>query len=126
MNPRNGGNRIPEVLKTITGVDLIKATIEAAIGTSNLNLAHDITNKFVSTYILHSEFDGLLKGISYNEKIKGNIQKINLEKKIGDTVEKFNSADKLVGIIFLEFSNLEEMKYKLEHIKELIELDVEL
>ena len=28
MNPRNGGNKIPEILKTATGVDLVKANIK--------------------------------------------------------------------------------------------------
>ena len=38
MGPRNGGNMIPDLLKMITGVDLIEATIETAIGNNNISL----------------------------------------------------------------------------------------
>jgi biotin carboxylase len=125
MNPRNGGNRIPEILEIITGVDLIRSTIEASLGLDNLPLSHDVKEKFVSTYILHSEYDGVLKDINFSENIKGNVFKISLNEQIGDRVEKFINADKLIGIVFLQFDSLEEMKYKLEHIKELIKVKVE-
>ena len=48
-----------------------------------------------------------------------------MDKQVGDRVEKFNNAEKLLGIVFLEFESLDEMRYKLEHIKELIKIEVE-
>ncbi len=125
MNPRNGGNKIPEILKIITGVDLVKATIEAALGIKNLNLSCEGKGKFISTYIIHSAFNGVLKEISYNEIIRENIIDKTMYKQKGDRVERFNSADKLIGIIFLKFNSLDEMKYKLEHIGELIRIEIE-
>lgn len=109
-------------MEIITGVDLIRSTIEASLGLDNLPLSHDVKEKFVSTYILHSEYDGVLKDINFSENIKGNVFKISLNEQIGDRVEKFINADKLIGIVFLQFDSLEEMKYKLEHIKELIKV----
>lgn len=125
MNPRNGGNRIPEILKTITGVDLIKATVEAPLGIEDIDLSFEAKDKFVSTYILHVEYDGVLKGIKYSDRIKDNIIKISMDKQIGDKVEKFSNAEKLIGIIFLEFLSLDEMMLKLADIKDLIKIAVE-
>ena len=125
MNPRNGGNKIPEILKDATGVDLIKANIEASLGVEDLNLSYNCKEKYMSTYVLHSDRDGILKEIKCNESIKENLLEINMEKQIGDKVDKFNNAEKLLGILFLEFQSLEEMKYKLGHINELIYINVE-
>jgi biotin carboxylase len=125
MNPRNGGNKIPEILKIITDVDLIKLTVQASIGVNNLKLSYDSKGKYISTYILHSEENGILKEIKYSESIKDNIIKVSQNKKIGDKVERFTNADKLIGIIFLQFKSLDEMIYKLDDIKELIEIEIE-
>lgn len=125
MNPRNGGNKIPEILKAATRVDLIKANVEASLGIENVKVSYDGKGKYMSTYVLHSDRDGILKEIKYSESIKENILDINMDKQVNDRVEKFNNAEKLLGILFLEFQSLEEMKYKLEHMNELIEIDVE-
>ena len=79
----------------------------------------------MSTYVLHSDRNGILKKIIYDESIKQNLLEINMDKQVGDRVEKFNNAEKLLGIVFLEFESLDEMRYKLEHIKELIKIEVE-
>ena len=125
MNPRNGGNKIPEILKTATGVDLVKANIEASLNAEDVNLSYDSIGKYMSTYVLHSDRNGILKKIIYDESIKQNLLEINMDKQVGDRVEKFNNAEKLLGIVFLEFESLDEMRYKLEHIKELIKIEVE-
>lgn len=125
MNPRNGGNRIPEALKVITGIDLIKATIQVALGIRNLDLSYNSNEKFFSTYILHSKFNGTFQNIKYDEEIKANILEVFLDKQIGSRIEKFNNADKLIGIVFLKFKSLDDMRYKLDNINELIEIEIE-
>jgi len=125
MNPRNGGNKIPEVLEAATGVDLIKANIEASLGAENISLGYDGKEKYMSTYVLHSDRSGILRGITYNERIRKNILKVDMDKQVGERVETFDNAEKLLGIVFLEFTSLDEMKSRLEHIKELITIDVE-
>lgn len=125
MNPRNGGNKIPEILKVITGIDLLETTVGASLGIRNLDLSFDLKEKHMSTYVLHSNKNGVLKSISYSDDIKNNIFEIFMDKHMGETVEKFNSADSLIGIIFLEFDSLDEMKHKLDCIEELIKINIE-
>ena len=72
------------------------------MGVGNVKLSCDNKEKYVSTYVLHSNKNGILKDIRYSENI--NIIEINMEKKIGDRVEKFDNAEKLLGIIFLNLN----------------------
>lgn len=125
MNPRNGGNKIPELLKMATGVDLVKANIEASLGTQSVSLGHNKEGKYISTYVLHSSKDGILKSIRYDDSIRGNVLEIDMYKEVGDRVERFNNAEKLLGIVVLKFDSLDEMQRKLSHITELIEISVE-
>jgi biotin carboxylase len=125
MNPRNGGNKIPEILEVATGVDLIKANIEASLGAKNINVAHNDRDIYMSTYVLHSDRNGILRDIQYSKSIEKNILEVYMEKQIGDRVELFDNAEKAIGIILLQFTSFDEMKHKLEHINELIAIDVE-
>lgn len=124
MNPRNGGNKIPEILKIATGVDLMRLTVEASLGIKDIKLTNYFEEKYVSTYVLHTDKDGILKNIYYSDEIRNNIIDIKMNKKIGDNVEKFDNADKLIGIVFMQFNSLVEMNYKLNNINKLIKIEV--
>lgn len=124
IGPRNGGNMIPDLLQLATGVDLIGATVEASIGNYKLNIKNQPNTNFYSTYIIHSGQDGKLKEIAYKNGIKDNIIKTVMYKNIGDDVEKFNGANKAIGILFLKYSSLEELKYKMDNMQEFIEVRV--
>ncbi len=125
MNPRNGGNKIPEILKIATGVDLMRLTVEASLGIKDIKLTNYFEEKYVSTYVLHTYKDGILKNIYYSDEIRNNIIDIKMNKKIGDNVEKFDNADKLIGIVFMQFNSLVEMNYKLNNINKLIKIEVD-
>lgn len=125
MNPRNGGNKIPEILKIATGVDLMRLTVEASLGIKDIKLTNYFEEKYVSTYVLHTDKDGILKNIYYSDEIRNNIIDIKMNKKIGDNVEKFDNADKLIGIVFMQFNSLVEMNYKLNNINKLIKIEVD-
>ena len=124
MGPRNGGNMIPELLEMVTGVNLIKATVEAALDNKKINVAYTKSNLFYSTYILHSPEKGKLKGIDFKDEIQGNIVDKIIYKKLGEEVEVFDGSNKAIGIIFLKYSNLEELKYKTENMNQYIDIKV--
>lgn len=124
IGPRNGGNMIPELLKDITGIDMIEATIECALGNCNFDLAYNTCEKYYSTFVLHSDREGFLKNICFNKDIDRNIYNKILYKNIGDRIEIFNGANKALGIIFLKFDSLEELKYKMRHMNQLIDIVV--
>lgn len=124
IGPRNGGNMIPDLLEMATGVDLIEATVEASIGNSILELENSKEEVFYSTYVIHSELEGTLDKIIYEDEIRNNIIKEVLYKYPGDKIEVFNGANKALGIVFLKYDNLEELKYKMDNMNKFIKVKV--
>lgn len=125
IGPRNGGNMIPDLLQMATDVDLIEATVESSLGNFNFKIEELDNKSFYSTYVLHSSKSGNLKGIYYKDSIKDNIIKEILYKNIGDKVEVFNGANKALGILFLKYDGIEDLKYKMNNMDEFIKIEVE-
>lgn len=125
MGPRNGGNMIPDLLYLITGVDLVGATIETAMGKKEFNFRVKKNQYSFATYNLHSSKNGVFKKVNFHRNIEKNIIKKVIYKQDGDYVEYFDGANKAIGIVFLEFNSLEEMFDKMDHANEYIEILVE-
>jgi biotin carboxylase len=123
--PRNGGNLIPELLNTVTGIDLIGALVDASVGITDINLRYNKPNSYYATYVLHSNRNGRLKEIKYGEGIKNNIIRKVIHIKNGEEVLEFDNAKKAIGILFLKFDSLEEEQEKLKNIKEYIDIVLE-
>jgi len=124
IGPRNGGNMIPDLLELITGVDLVKATVEAALNNKDINMRYYPSDVFYSTYVLHSTKNGKLKNIVFKEEIQENIIKKVMFKELEDEVEVFDKSNKLIGIIFLKYSSLKELKYKMNNMNKFIDIEV--
>lgn len=124
MGPRNGGNMIPDLLGMLTGEDLIGATIESALGNKWIFKQNNSSDKYMSTYVLHSKKEGTLKSIKYDKKIEDQILGEYLYKSKGDTVESFKGSNSTIGIIFLEFSSSEEMLYKIYNAEQWVNIEV--
>lgn len=123
IGPRNGGNMIPELLQDITKVNLVKATVEFALGNNIDKCIYNTKEKvYYSTYILHSSKNGEISDIQVDNQISSNIYNKVLYKEIGDKVEVFDGANKAIGIIFLKFEREEEMLTKMENMDKYIEI----
>lgn len=124
IGPRNGGNMIPDLLKIATDVDLISATVESALGEKNFDLNCTEEDRYYSTYIIHTNKNGILKKIKFNDSIKNNVIRKIIYKNEGDIVECFNGANKALGIVFLKFNSLSEQIKIQNSLNELIEVEV--
>lgn len=109
MGPRNGGNMIPDVLQMITGIDLIAATIEGALGNSDIVLNYEPHPVYFATHNLHTSKNGIFQNIEFNSGIEKKIVKKVIYKKQGDIVQFFDGADKAIGIVFMKFTSMNEM-----------------
>lgn len=125
MGPRNGGNMIPDLLQMITGVDLVAATVDAAMGKNNIDLSYVEPESYYATHVLHTAKDGTFVGISFHGGIEEKIIKKVIYKKKGDPVQYFDGANKAIGIIFLKFIALEEMLDVMAHPERWIKVLVE-
>jgi hypothetical protein len=115
---------IPELLELITGVDLVKATVEVALNNKDISFGYYPSEVFYSTFVLHSSKNGKLKNIVFKEEIQKNIIKKVMFKELEDEVEVFDQSNKLIGIIFLKYSSLKEMKYKMNNMNQFIDIEV--
>lgn len=125
MGPRNGGNMIPDLLKIINHVDLVGATIESAVDNSERNLTFDLNNELYATYNLHSDKNGIFKGITYYYNVSSKIFREVIYKKQGDSIEYFDSANKAIGIIFLKFATQKEQLDFMNNPEKYITIEVE-
>ncbi|MBU3014057.1 ATP-grasp domain-containing protein [Poseidonibacter lekithochrous] len=125
LGPRNGGNLIPEVIKYSTNVDLIKYTVDSALGLDCSDLEMKETKSFYSSYMLHSLTDGIIKDIWYSDKIKSNIIEKMIDVKIGDIVYKFNGSNHTLGTMIMKFKTQEEMLEKMDNMEKYLKVIVE-
>lgn len=124
IGPRSGGNMIPDLLGDMFGVDIAEMSVEAAMGipiTGNIHEPHG----YYATHNLHSDRAGIYSNVIFSSKIEPYIYRKCLYKKQGDKIEYFDNASKCLGIIFLKFPNEIIMKDALEHITELIEIELQ-
>lgn len=117
VNPRNGGNRLSEMLKLSTGVDLNVFNIKSALGMKIEKEEYsDYSITPHMTYLVHSNKDGLFDEIVVSEDFKKKIVDMELKVKKGDKVEAHTTGDKVYGSIIFKFENVDEMKTYFEKI----------
>lgn len=124
VGPRSGGNMIPDILGDMFGVNIAEMSVESAMGTTIKGNIHE-PNGFYATHNLHSNKNGTYKEIDFSPEIEPYIYRKCLYKKSGDRVEYFDNASRCLGIIFFRFPDETTMKSVLEHINELITVELQ-
>ena len=107
LNPRNGGNYIPDVLLSATGFDIFDATVRSAVGESVACWDGTKCEPYM-TYMVHTNQNGTLREVQFSEEIRPFIESYLPDLKHGDRVEPFTNADKRIGVLILHFQSLEQ------------------
>lgn len=125
LGARAGGNMIPVQLSDVSGIDLVSANISSAMGdgVESLDFDGNPTNPSAH-YVLHSNQSGIFSGVSYSKAILPHIYRKVIYLSPGDCVEKFEGANNAVGIVFLRFSDTDEMSCFLNDISDHIHIDL--
>lgn len=114
--PRNGGNYIPQVIKYMTGVDLVRLSIKAAMGE---NIEFDYSTGLSGCYsyfAVHSIKDGILDRIDISEDVLNNhIVENHILKKRGDVINTFTGANTTLGILIMKFDNIQQMLHMMDN-----------
>lgn len=121
---RNGGNRLPEFIDHAMNVDMIKYTVDAALGLDCSNLGMKDIKGFYSYYVVHALQDGTMKNIWYSDEIKKNIIEKSIYINNGEAVKEFNGSDSTVGILIMKFSSQGEMLEKMDNMNKYIQVEV--
>lgn len=118
ISPRGGGNRLAEMLRNASQVDLISACIQAALGLSITNVEMPRYNGFWYQQMLYSHKSGKFRELTYDKMLDDSfIQEIQLWVKPGDNVHAFESANHAIGSAFLRFDSQDELyEYSKQHL----------
>lgn len=110
VSPRGGGNRLAEVLRYATGVDMITACTRAAVGDTIENIEQKPYNGHWAEIILHADNSGIYDRIEISDTLNAEIIEEDLWVKSGDSVEGFEGANNAIGILILKFNSKEELE----------------
>lgn len=124
LSPRAGGNRLAELIRLATGVDMITACVKAAMG-DVVELKNGSFECFYVDVILHSNKSGVFKCLEVSHDIERNIKDISLYKKIGEPICGFGAANDTVGSVFLVFNSFDQVNSFADKYQNLIKIVVE-
>lgn len=109
IGPRNGGNLIPQVIRYATGVDLIKYTVDTALGLPCPPITASHAKGFWSSYLIHSLENGTFKSLWLSDRVKSKIIEQDLYVQPGDPVRKYLGSNDTLGTMILKFDSRGEM-----------------
>lgn len=121
FSPRGGGNRLSELLKYATGVDLIKASVLAAVGEPITEVKQENYNGNWAETIFHSYVDGILKMYWLIKYLEVYCTERSMGKK-GDYVRCFNGANDSIGTLIFKFDDVSTMNKVISNIGKYVKL----
>ena len=114
-SPRGGGNRLAEMLRYATGVDLITNAVRAAVGDPIVGVEQKDYNGCWAEIILHSEKAGVFDSLWISEEILDNVVERDLWIESGDSVGGFSGANEAIGTLVLKFDTQERLNEVLKN-----------
>lgn len=110
VSPRGGGNRLAEMIRFATGVDLITNSVRAAVGDEVVGVEQKPYNGYWAEVILHAEKDGYFDRLDINSDFEEKyVKQIDLWVKENDKVLAFRGANDAIGTLVLNFSTEDEL-----------------
>lgn len=101
VSPRAGGNRLAEVLRLATGVDLIDAAVRAAVGDPFDPPRPPERIDPVAEIILHAPRAGTFRRVSLDSAVTPRVAELDLWVAPGEPVAAFRSAADALGTLIL-------------------------
>ncbi len=110
LTPRGGGNRLCEMLRYATGVDMITAITRAIVGDEPEKIEQKPYNGHWAEVILHADKDGIYQDIEIDKSLPAEVVEKDLWVKTGDHVHSFEGANDAIGTLVLRFDNSEDLE----------------
>ena len=116
--PRGGGNRLCEMLRYATGVDLITAQVRAAVGDTVEGIEQKPYDGHWAEIILHADNAGIFSGLEIASTIPATVIEKDLWVKDGDKVNAFHGANDAIGTLVLNCNSQEHLLNLIQNQKE--------
>lgn len=123
-SPRGGGNRLAEMMKYCTGVDLITNAVKAALGLKIEDVKEKDIDGYWAEIILHSDKPGIFDSLWISEELNNNLVEKDLWIKQGTKIGGFSGANEAIGTLVLKFNNEIEMEEVLAKQSEFIRINI--
>lgn len=125
LTPRGGGNRLCEMLRYATGVDMITAITRAIVGDPILEpIEQKPYNGHWAEIILHADKDGKFDHLEISKDLPAEVVEEDLWVKKGDKVESFEGANNAIGTLVLKFQTAEELEKAITNQKDWLKVVV--
>lgn len=124
VNPRQAGNRIPQLIKQHTGIDFNKLLVTTAVGDNDyfdrIRNTKPKTN-YLSQHVVFSNHNGVLEKVEINPAIRQYVTDMELTKDVGSRVNQRNNATDCIAYVTMEFPDREtQLTYSRDKIEDLI------
>lgn len=118
LTPRGGGNRLSEMLRFATGVDLISAIARFCVGDGMPEIKQGSYDGNWVELILHAGQSGLFKELVIdNKKYKDYVVQTDLWVQRGNQVEPFEGANDTIGTLIMNFPTAYERDYAIDNLR---------
>ena len=115
VSPRGGGNRLAEMVRYSTGVDMITACVRAAVGDEVGDIEQKPLNGHWAEIILHADKDGEFQGLELAPSLPAEVVEEDLWVKQGEQVHGFEAANDAIGTLVLRFKSQKELEQAIEN-----------
>ena len=111
VSPRGGGNRLAEMVRFATGVDLITNAVRAAVGEKVVGVDQKTYEGHWAEVILHADKEGHFNALNIDEEFyREHVEQVDLWVKENDAVKAFHGANDAIGTLVLRFSTVTELE----------------
>lgn len=125
LTPRGGGNRLCEMLRYATGIDMITAIIRAVVGDSILEpVEQKPYNGHWAEIILHADKEGIFDHIEISNDLPAEIVEEDLWVQKGNHVDSFEGANNAIGTLVLKFQTAEGLERAITNQREWLKVVV--
>ena len=124
VSPRGGGNRLAEMVRMSTGIDMITACVRAAVGDDVPTLVQRPFDGHWAEVILHSEKSGKFKQLMISPAVEPYVKQTDLWVEEGEDIKTFSGANDAIGTLVLRFDTDEELIKAMTNVNEWCSVDI--
>ena len=124
VSPRGGGNRLAEMLRMATGVDMITAAVKAALGERVTDIVQKPYDGHWAEVILHADRSGTFRGLDISPEMSCHVVERDLWVREGERVSSFNGANDAIGTLVLKLGSCVESEQFLQNLQSNINISI--
>lgn len=126
VSPRAGGNRLAEIVSLATGVDLVTASVRAAVGDEIGDVRMKPYQGHWAEVILHAPEAGIFSRLTVDhEKIGAEVIDQMLTVEPGNRVEAFDGGNHAIGTLVVKFSTAEALERAMDDIDSWVKVELQ-